>query len=857
MSSPSTLWQGVAQQLHAAATAAVATAAAPAAAAASSSSSPSASKHLSVTSEAENEDMRLHPEDYKMPDFAAKAVAFLSNLSSPEGQALKKKIYAVLLLSGGTFWAYDKFVSEPERRRKREADKKAAAAAGVDAEAKKDSKQRVAVDGVFFKRLGKILSIVIPAPSSKEMIYIVILTALLFARTWFSIYIAELVGVNAQNLVSRKWGRLWDGIKTFALITIPASAVNSGLKYCTEIISLMFRKRLSEYVHDQYLAGVNFYKACNLGGDRIDNADQRVTADIKDFSDEIAQLYSSLLKPLLDVSLFTYKLGQILGWQGPLFMHGYFFLSGIIKKRIMPNLGRLVARESELEGFYRTAHNRLITNSEEIAFYDGSNKEKLIINRSLYAIYQHISYSRYVKALIGVFDGLLVKYYASIAGYLTLLSPFVFNVEGHRDKATSDLTRDYIRNSQYLGNLSTAVGQLVMVGNKLTSIAGYTSRVSELLEMVQQLNTVGNKPFTIKADDTVVKPPEEEVDSCTQAEKFMTRADSQTALKNTENFVQEWKRRSNEYSQKRALQRMAMGESKQTRQVTGGGRIELGDDSIIFDHADIVSPEGKLLVQDLNFSVTPGVNVMVTGPNGVGKSSLFRIIGELWPLHSGVLHKPHKEDILFVPQKPYLVLGTLRDQIIYPHEHKDMIARGVTDKDLANLLAIVDPAQNILKEWSWDTTKDWFHAFSGGQKQRVAMARLFYHRPKFAILDECTSAVSDEVEGTIYATCRSLGITIFTVSHRPNLAKYHDKVLRFEGQGKWTVLNIDNTNAAAAANAIAPTAQLAAAPAATAAATAADADEVNESVDASNDDETNTSSSSNTSSKAGKKKNRK
>jgi len=80
----------------------------------------------------------------------------------------------------------------------------------------------------------------------------------------------------------------------------------------------------------QYLDGTNFYKACNLGGDaRIDNADQRVTADIKDFSDEIASLYASLLKPLLDVVLFTWKLGSLLGWQGPVAMHSYFVLSGI------------------------------------------------------------------------------------------------------------------------------------------------------------------------------------------------------------------------------------------------------------------------------------------------------------------------------------------------------------------------------------------------------------------------------------------------------------------------------------------------------------------------------------------------
>lgn len=106
---------------------------------------------------------------------------------------------------------------------------------------------------------------------------------------------------------------------------------------------------------------------------------------------------------------------------------------------------------------------------------------------------------------------------------------------------------------------------------------------------------------------------------------------------------------------------------------------------------------------------------MVTGPNGSGKSSLFRVIGGLWPLHSGVLSKPDAQDILFVPQKPYLVIGTLRkssfcttpacsswflilgDQLIYPNSVDEMKAKGITDEDLSMLLNIVDPAGLILK----------------------------------------------------------------------------------------------------------------------------------------------------------------
>ena len=83
--------------------------------------------------------------------------------------------------------------------------------------------------------------------------------------------------------------------------------------------------------------------------------------------------------------------------------------------------------------------------------------------------------------------------------------------------------------------------------------------------------------------------------------------------------------------------------------------------------------------------------------------------------------------------------------------------------------------------------KDWFLALSGGQKQRIAMARLFYHRPKFAILDECTSAVSSDIEDAIYETCKKIGITLFTVSHRAPLKRHHDTLLNFDGRGKWSI----------------------------------------------------------------------
>lgn len=139
----------------------------------------------------------------------------------------------------------------------------------------------------------------------------------------------------------------------------------------------------------------------------------------------------------------------------------------------------------------------------------------------------------------------------------------------------------------------------------------------------------------------------------------------------------------------------------------------------------------------------------------------------------GTVTKPPACEFTYIPQRPYLSLGTLRDQIIYPHSRAQMHARGITDSDLVRILRLLDLEAIVEREGGWDTQREWRDALSGGDKQRLAMARLFYHRPKvrhfrglsaskarqaesestheqYAILDECTSAVTLEVEQTFY-----------------------------------------------------------------------------------------------------------
>jgi ATP-binding cassette subfamily D (ALD) protein 3 len=652
---------------------------------------------------------------------------------------------------------------------------------------------RVAVDALFFKRFASILKVCIPGWRAVEVRLIGVLTVLLVSRTVFSVVIAEIVGGNAQAIVENNLPRLLSGLWQFALMTVPSACVNSLIKYCSAQLNLRFRERLSLHVHREYVRGTNVYKAVSLGENRIDNADQRVTADLEQFALSSSQLYSTIFKPLLDVILFTSRLVSINGPLLPAMMFGYFGLSSAVKKMVMPPIGKLTAHGSELEGSYRTAHQRLIGNAEEIAFFAGAQKEQHIINILFDRLHSHLGRMHFLKFTVGVFDGLVVKYWASIIGYFAVMATFALQPK----KAKSEFTKDYIRNISYLTSLTVAVGQLVLVGNNFTHLAGYTSRVSELLEMVKRLDKTGTAPFEL----------EREPESTPNAESAAVGAEEGVKVKSDPEelrWIHEWRDRRDELKTKiDASEEIVAPPSIAVTAASGavdiealrarhtGGKIVTGD-HIEFHDVDIVSPEGKLLVSHMSFEVPQGRNVMVTGPNGAGKSSLFRVIGELWPLSCGLVMKPHSDEFLFIPQKPYQVLGTLRDQVIYPHSRARAAERGVTDDDIKKLLKIVDPANTILTQFALDDVRDWTVAIGGGQKQRVAMARLFYHKPHFAILDECTSAVSDDVEDKMYKTCKEMGITLFTVSHRKSHRVYHDFECRFDGKGGYQWLEIEN-----------------------------------------------------------------
>jgi ABC-type multidrug transport system fused ATPase/permease subunit len=228
-----------------------------------------------------------------------------------------------------------------------------------------------------------------------------------------------------------------------------------------------------------------------------------------------------------------------------------------------------------------------------------------------------------------------------------------------------------------------------------------------VLDSVNEITTVGSAPFKVRADAPAAAPKadSDEKESSSGAASPASGVASPTSSSSSssavvwgafadkreqEAFLQHWRALGDQLRAQRlqaALSSSASSSASSVHVRNGGGTMCVGE-SIEFQDCAIVSPDGRLLVEHLNVQIPAGTNVMVTGPNGCGKSSLFRVLGELWPLHSGHLIKPTKEDIMFVPQKPYQVIGTLRDQLIYPHSIDQMKALGVTDEDLSKLLRV-------------------------------------------------------------------------------------------------------------------------------------------------------------------------
>ena len=195
----------------------------------------------------------------------------------------------------------------------------------------------------------------------------------------------------------------------------------------------------------------------------------------------------------------------------------------------------------------------------------------------------------------------------------------------------------------------------------------------------------------------------------------------------------------------------------------------------------------RVLVRDLSLAIQPGEGLLIVGESGSGKSSLLRAIAGLWHAGSGTILRPAAGDILFLPQQPYMLLGSLRSQLLYPNRE-----RPVPDEALLGLLAKVNLTGLVERVGGLDVELDWHKVLSIGEQQRLAFARLLLIRPRFAILDEATSALDIANEAHLYRLLDGTGTTLVSVGHRATILRFHTRVLELAGDSGWRIHPADS-----------------------------------------------------------------
>lgn len=569
------------------------------------------------------------------------------------------------------------------------------------------------------------------------IMYMIVLVSRIVMTTRLMSIISRIV----KHLTKKDWPHMFETMHNFALICFP-SMIFTGLQhYLEKMVELKIQTSLTKALTDQYFDSNRFYKITD------NNVDKIMTNDVDSFSHEFVNSFNCIAKPSVDIAYLSYLLSRSMGTSNLMKFYAYFIVTAGVLNIIKLPFSNFVKHKLTIDSDFKTNLSRTREYTESIAFLKGGETEKNISDTKIHDIEQYTKKIALYKIIPDMLDAYFVKYGGMMIGCMTII-PKVYSETFTGD--SSDITEHYTLTTGLLTTLGKTIVELISVQKSLYNLEGVASRIKDLTKSLD----------SIKSDNT------------------QKHGDTNIEIRNVD--------------------------------ITVPSVLKLS----VFDMSELdhtgkqnKTPEKEkltCLIRDLNIIVEKDKSLVVIGSNGTGKSSLFRTLAGLWTkTNKGHIILPEK--VKFIPQKSYFTIDNLYNSVCYPkycandsldiHDRSMNAQKYITDHDKRSVDDLIKEVGlvDVLDRYGYTKKIDWTSKLSGGEKQRLAIVRALYDNPEYCVMDEATSAMSDDIEEKIYLLCMKRHITMISIVHKETLKKFHKYQLKLLGEGEWRHEIVDNS----------------------------------------------------------------